>query len=98
MYKTPSSLPQDLLLIHDIVSTPDPGSQRSVQKIDNARLSSDSDSDSEASSSATSEHDTETEEVNVVETLLEEPRIGECEKETRCEVRRMHRVKTLIFP
>ena len=69
-----------------------------AQKIDNARISSDSDSDSEASSSAASEHDTETEEVNVVETLLEEPRIGECEKETRCEVRQMHRVKTLILP
>lgn len=98
MYKTPSSLPQDLLLIQDIVSTPGPGSQRFAQKIDNARTSSASDSDSEASSSAASEHDTETEEVDVVEKLLEAPKIKECEKELRCEVRQMHRDKTLIFP
>lgn len=67
MFKAPSSLPQDLLLIQDIISTPILGFQNPRHQ-EKAPVSSGS--DSEASSNAGSKSDTEAEEVDVVETLL----------------------------
>lgn len=73
MFKAPASLPQDLLLIHDIISAPIPGFQTTRHQ---EKTPVSSDTDSEASSNDGSDGDTEAEEVDVVETLLGTNRVN----------------------
>ncbi|EJC98727.1 NAF1-domain-containing protein [Fomitiporia mediterranea MF3/22] len=73
MFKVPSSIPQDLLLIHDIVSEPIPGpSSVKPRTSEDAKTRSES-SNSIDSSSASSDSETDSEEVDAVESLLIDP-------------------------
>ena len=72
MFKAPSSIPQDLLLIHDIVSQSLPGpSELKPHLIRNANKTRES-SVSTDSNGSSSESETDSDEVNIVESLLAE--------------------------
>lgn len=75
MFKVPSNIPQDLLLIHDLVSEPIPGpsSWRAEPKEhadESDESSSDSDSIASSSNSDTSNSDSDSDEAKAVESLL----------------------------
>ncbi|THH06672.1 hypothetical protein EW145_g3926 [Phellinidium pouzarii] len=68
MFKVPSSIPQDLLLIQGLISVPDSGSTK-VKATYNIKESL----ESIDSSGASSDSETDSEEVDVVESLLSRP-------------------------
>ncbi|KAH8110628.1 NAF1-domain-containing protein [Phellopilus nigrolimitatus] len=73
MFKTPSAVAQDLLLIQDLISEPGSSSASAGEAVKDSSESS----ESIGSSCASSDSETDSEEVNVVEELLVKPDTGE---------------------
>lgn len=82
MFKAPTTLPQDLLLISDIISTPDPYPQLWIQP-KHTIMPNELDSDSEASSREEIEQDSEAEEAEVIESLLEGKELNKASRDLR---------------